>query len=1035
MKKGPIAWMAQNSVAANILMIFLLFGGLFMGMNIKQEVFPEFDLDTVTITVAYPGASPDEVEKGVILPVEEAIEGLSGIKEVRSTANESSGVVTVEAVTGYDMQKLYQDIKNEVDRIDSFPEEAEEPEIRIPSIKSTVVNLVLYGNQNEHVLREYADIIKDRLISDERITLVEITGAKDYEIKVDISEEVLKKYNLTLGDVAKRIDSAALDLPSGTIETDEGDILVRVTERKDYAPQFAEIPIIYDEKGAIVKLGSIADVEDGFEDTNNYVVFDGKPAMELEVFRVGNQKPIDVARAVNENIKRLNDELPDGLSIDIVRDRSKVFEQRMNLLLKNGLMGLLLVLIFLSIFLEVRLAFWVTMGIVISFVGSLLLMPVFGISINMISLFAFIVTLGIVVDDAIIVGENIYSYRQKGMDFIAASIKGASEISVPVCFSILTNIVAFMPMYFIPGVMGKIFSAIPLVVVSVFIISLAEALFILPAHLGHQKKYFTSKTMYFLHKNQQKIGRLLDLFVEHIYKPFLKIFLKFRYISVVAGVVILAVTVSFIMSGRMGFSLFPRVESDFAYLNIQMPLGTPDKRMKEIEDKIYNSVAKLQKKYKSDSLIERTLISVNGETLRSRIFLAPPDKRVISTSEVVKEWRQELGKIPEAEKMSFRSDFGGPGSGADLTVELSHKSMDVLKRASADLAKEVEKFQIASDIEDGFVEGKDQFDVTLKPKAYFLGLTPGIVARDLRSRYYGAEALKQLRGKNEISVMVRINEPQRESVNYFNKMKIKTPSGIDVPFNEVADVKRGKAYTSINRRNGKRIVNVTATVEPQSRTTEIITSLQNTFLPTLVANYPGLSYSFEGKQSDLRESVSSLISGLGVALLAIYVLLAIPFRSYMQPLIIMCSIPFGIVGAVIGHLLLGYSLSLMSLFGIVALAGVVVNSALVLIDFANRLRTDKGYTSYTAIMESSMSRFRPILLTTLTTFFGLMPMIFETSRQARFLIPMAISLGFGILFGVFITLVFVPSLYIILEDIKGFLQKVLLNRKRYGDEF
>lgn len=1032
-KKGPIAWMAKNSVAANILMIFFLAGGLFMATNIKQEVFPEFELDMVTITVVYPGASPDEVEKGVILPVEEAIEGTNGIKEIRSTANESSGTVTVEGVTGYDTQKLYQDIKNEVDRIDSFPDDAEDPQVSIPARRITVMTLVLYGNQSKHTLKEYADIVKNRLIDDDRITVVEVTGANAYEIKVDVSESALKKYNLTLQQVASKIKDFALDLPAGTIETGQGDILVRMKERKDYAPQFANIPVVQDESGTIVSLGDIASLTDGFEETSNYVVFNGKPAIELEVFRVGKQKPVEVAGAVKEHIDQLNKTLPDGLSIANVRDRSQIFEQRISLLLKNGLLGLGLVVILLSVFLELRLAFWVAMGILVSFLGSMLILPIFGATINMISLFAFIITLGIVVDDAIVVGENIYTYRQRGLDFIEASIKGAREIAMPVCFSVLTNIVAFLPMYFVPGVAGKIFGIIPIVVIAVFSISLVEAIFILPAHLGHQKKYFTSKTMYFFHKNQQKVSRLFEWFISSVYRPVLKLSLKFRYISIVAGITILFVTMAFVMSGRMGFAMFPKVESDFAYLNIQMPLGTPDKRISQIEKIIYDSANNLKQKYKDSRLVENILVDVQSDSLKARVYLTDPEERIVNTTDFVKEWRKELGEIPDAEKISFRSDFGGPGSGADLTVELSHQNMDVLKAASSELADEVSKFEMASDIEDGFVEGKDQFDVYLKPRAYFLGLTAATVARELRSRYYGLEALKQLRGKNEVTVRVRLDEKARKSLHYFNNMKINTPSGVEVPLNEIARVEKGKAYTSINRRNGNRVVTVTANIEPQSRTVEIVNSLETDLLPGLMAKYPGLSYSFEGKQSDLQESVGSLMEGLGLALLAIYVILAIPFKSYMQPLIIMCSIPFGVVGAVYGHLLLGYSLSLMSLFGIVALAGVVVNSSLVLIDYANRLRRNKNYTPYSAIIESSLSRFRPVFLTTFTTFFGLMPMIFETSRQARFLIPMAISLGFGILFAILITLLFVPSLYVILEDLKNFLSKIFASKQRFGE--
>ena len=1017
LSRGPIHWMAGNSVAANLLMLALLIGGLFWGTQIKQEVFPEFTLDQVVVSVIYPGASPEEVAEGIILQIEEAIENVDGIEEVISIANEGYGTVRVEAQLDADLQLLATDIKNEVDRIYAFPEEAEEPLVTIPSHKRKVLTMLVYGEQSPKVLREVTEMIRDQLLQDPDITQLELLGDRPLEMSIEISQANLQAYNLTLAEVALKIRGASRDTPGGTIKTEGGEILVRMAEKKDFAFEFAKIPIITSTNGTVVTLGEIAEIRDGFEDIDRYLFFNEQPALGLDIFRIGDQTPISVSDAVKKQMLKLNQTLPDGVLVTIVNDRSEHFQQRISLLVRNGYLGLGLVFILLAIFLEMRLAFWVTMGIPISFLGALLFMPLFDVSINMVSLFAFIIALGIVVDDAIVVGENIYSYKQRGYNSFTAAVKGVREVAVPVTFSILTNVVTFLPLYFVPGVMGKVFRNIPVVVIAVFLISLVEAIFVLPAHIGHQRDP-KNPLLIFIGRKQQKISAAITSLINNVYGPFLRFSLKFRYVSLTIGLVVLMITIAYVKSGRMGMSLFPKVESDYSYAKVILPVGVPVAETLAVSRMLMAKANRIADEIGREQQLEGILAYIDSNQTSIQVFMTDPDVRPLHTSEFTERWRRLVGPLAGVENMKFSADMGGPSSGAALTVELQHRDTEILALASAELAQSLASFPMVSDIDDGFTPGKDQYDFTLTPTGFSLGLQPQDVARQVRSSYYGYEVFRQLRGRNEMKIMVRAPAAERELEYYLEEMLVMTPKGVKVPLLDVVEVHKGKAYTSIERRDGRRVVNVTCDVTPHSRVDMVSSALKKEVLPGLQSKYQGLNFSFAGKQSDRIESMAALAKGMLVALVVVYMLLAIPFRSYIQPAIIMVSIPFGIVGAIAGHLLLGYSLSLLSMFGIVALSGVVVNDSLVLIDFANRRRAQDSVSAYVAIVSAGIQRFRPIILTTMTTFFGLMPMMFETSRQARFLIPMAISLGFGILFSTLIILILVPALYIILEDIK-----------------
>jgi len=1014
--RGPIAWMSHNRVTPNLLMLVLLIGGLFSSWSIKEEVFPDFALDQVNITVEYSGASPEEVEQGIVLAVEEAIRGIEGIEEITATANEGRASISAELSADAEVMRVYQEIQQEIDAITTFPEDAEQPQVALASRQREVLGVAVSGPVSDWALREVAETLRDRLLLQPDITQLEMRGDRDYEVQIEVDRDNLRRYNLTLADIATIIDDSSVELPGGSLETSGGEILLRVKQRRDWAAEFAQIPVVTTANGSSLTLAQIATVTDDFEDDDSAQTFNGSPSIVLQVYRVGEQTPAQVAAAARAVVADITPELPPGVTLAITHDMSEVYQQRLELLLKNAFFGLLLVFVMLSLFLEFKLAFWVTLGIPTSFLGAFLFLPSMDISLNMISMFAFIVALGIVVDDAIIAGENIYEHRQQGMSNLDAAIAGAREVSMPIAFSILTNLVAFMPLYFVPGTLGKIFQVVPLVVSTVFLISWVEALVILPAHLGHSKTGHRNAVTRWLHDRQQRVADGLTRFIDRRYRPLLTLSLRNRYFTVAVGIAVLSIVLGYAMSGRMGFTLMPRVESDRVIVTATLPYGAPIEKVQQVEARLIAAIEQVAADVGREQLLESIDANILENVSSIRLTLTSEGVRPIEAGEVTRRWRAATGPLPEVDSLRFESDLGGPGRGAALTVELSHNDIDLLDNASEALATKLAELPLVTDIKDGFSPGKQQFDVTLLPEGRSLGLTAQDVARQVRNAFYGAEALRQQRGRNEIRVKVRLPESQRISEYDLEQFRVKTPDGAWVPLIEVAQIERGRAYTSIERRNARRTVSVSANIEPVDQTNQVVATLRRQVLPGLLEEYPGLSYSFQGKQADTSESVTNLRNSALLALVMIYAMLAIPFRSYAQPILVMVAIPFGAVGALLGHLLMGFSLSVISLMGIIALSGVVVNDSLVLIDYANRQRRD-GCNSLDAIIAAGMRRFRPILLTTLTTFGGLAPMIFETSVQAKIMIPMAISLGYGILFATVISLLLVPSLYLILDDL------------------
>lgn len=1029
--KSSIAWFADNHVAANLLMFFILVAGLVTGMTMKIEVFPETEMDLISISTSYPGASPAEVEEGILRQIEEKIAGLSGIKRIDSTAQEGLARVTIEVVRGWDLKKLLEEIKAEVDRITTLPEEAEKPIVRELTRSSRVINVAVYGEASESTLKTLAEKVKDDITNLPGITMADLSGVRSPEIHIEISEATLRRYGLTLDQVADAVRKASLDLPAGRVKTSGGEILIRTKGRRYFAEDYRDIAVITRTDGSKVTLEQIATLTDGFEDSDLRARFQSRPAAMIHVYRVANQNAIDVGAKVKRYIEQIRPELPEGIRIDYYSDRVRILKSRLELLLKNMAIGLLLVSVLLWAFMDIKLAFWVTLGIPISFACGLFLLPYFDVSINMVSLFAFIMVLGIVVDDAIIIGENIYRKQEAGLPPLKAAVEGAVEVGRPVIFSVLTTMVAFWPLILAGGVMGRIMRNIPLVVIVVLAGSLIESLYILPAHLNRSAAKRRSKPSEIAQKKLTARG--LQWVIRKPYARLVDICVRWRYATVAFGIALLILAAGTWYAGWIKFTFFPIVEGNTMRAYVTMPTGTPVGRTGEVVAHMERTGTELiaemdrQKPQGAPSLMKYSLSLIGRHSGRGAtqgagghlgqvwINLLDSEDRALSTRELTRIWRQRIGTIPDAEKIGFRAEIHSAGN--PVEVHLSMGETEQLLAAANALKTELKGYPGVFDVNDSYLPGKPEMQLKLKPAARSLDLTLNDLARQVRHAFYGAEALRLLRNKDEVKVMVRYPEEERRSIGYLEEMRIRTPGGEEVPFGQVAEVNMEQGYTLIERAQRLRVIKVTADVdESVTNANEVRMILEDEFMPRLANRFYGLRYTIEGQGKEQKESFSDVFKGFAVALFCIYALLAIPFKSFTQPFIVMAAIPFGFVGALAGHLLMGFNISMLSLFGMVGLAGVVVNDSLVLVYAANRIR-NQGIDPHRAIIQAGSLRFRAILLTSLTTFAGLTPMLLEKSVQAQFLIPMAVSLGFGVLFSTFVTLLLVPSGYMIHHDI------------------
>lgn len=1039
--RSAIAWMNENHVAANLLMIFIVVSGIISLFKVKQEVFPEIPLDIITVEVQYRGASPKDVEETVSIKIEEAIAGIEGIERVTSVSSEGVGVITAQTEFGADVKEVRDKIKAEVDRLTTLPKDAEKPVVKEGIVRAQVIQLGIFGDVDERTLKIVGEDVKNEILKFEGVTQVDISGVKNYEISIEVSEKKLRKLGLTFTEITNAVKAGSLDLPGGKIKTENGEILLRTNELGKNADAYRNIVLRSSFDGSIIKLGDVAEIKDSFEDSDLLTFFNSKPAALIKVFRVGDQKATEVAKIIKEYIEDKESSLPAGTSIKPWDDKTKVLRARIELLVKNAIMGFILVLIALTLFLDVRLAFWVSSGIVISFLGAFSIMIFTGTSINVISLFAFILVLGIVVDDAIVVGENVFSEREKGVSAHEASKKGALRVAIPVVFAVLTTVSAFGPLLFLEGSIGKVMSVIPVVVIAVLLLSLVESLFILPAHLSSVKTIATGTCSTYLCKVSKATSSWLEKFVKNRFKPFLTLAVKYKYTTIAINIFVLLFSVGFLTSGILSFTFFPKVESDSMIALLEMPPGTSIEQTRAVVEKVERAsrqvVKEFQGKYPevADKLVKNTF-SIIGEqpSMQSgpngkKSFAADPSKAQITielmssegrgfkTMEMVNRWRELTGPVPSVRSLTFQANLFTSGNAVE--VQLSSDNDDDLAKAVSMTENILREYKGVFDIKNTLQEGKEELKLKLKPSAATLGLTTNDLAFQVRQAFFGDEAMRIQRGQDEVRVMIRYSESERTSLADVRNMMIRTRGGDEIPFGDVAEVTMGRGYSSINRADRTRIASVTADVDEElANANGINRDLKKRLKKDVLPRFQDVTYSFEGSQKEQTKSLGSLIIGYGIALLLIYILLAIPFKSYFQPLIIMSAIPFGMIGAILGHVLLGWDMTILSLIGVVALSGVVVKDSLVLVDFINELVREKGVPVKKAVIEAAALRIRPILLTSVTTFVGLLPMIFETSVQAQFLIPMAISLGFGVIFSTATTLILVPSGILVIEDIK-----------------
>jgi multidrug efflux pump subunit AcrB len=1039
---GVTAWFAQNSVAANLIMVSVMAAGLIALPGIRTEIFPELAANVIAVGVEYPGASPQEVEEAICARIEDQVEGIEGIERVTSTATENAGAVSIEVMPEADLRRVLDDVKSRVDAIDTFPAEAERPVVQEIVLRRQVINVAVSGRADERSIKRIAERVRDDLAALDDISQVELAGVRPYEISIEVSEAALRRHELTFDQVAGAVRRSSLDLPGGAIETRDRDVLVRGKGQAYRAADFESLPLITRPDGSRLTIGDVARVTDGFADADRWARFDGDPAALVRVFRVGEQSAPGIAQRVADYVARAGAWLPPGIRLTTWADESRILRERIELLVRNALTGFVLVFLLLGLFLRVRLAFWVALGIPTAFLGTVAVMPLVDVSINMISLFAFLVVLGIVVDDAIVVGENVFRHRQTTPDAMRASIFGAREVAVSVTFGVLTTVAAFLPMFNVGGNARAIWRVIPLVVIPTLLFSLLESKLVLPAHLAHmrgerERAPLWERPLRFV---QDRFTAGLQLFLQHVQRPLLEAALRWRYLTLALFGAILALAIGLAGSGRIGFKFFPQVEADNVVASLTMPQGTPAAVTAAHLARIEAAALALREEYGS-RVIQHQLATIGDQPFRAdqsrnagqagqsfaaayrgevNLALAGSDQRDVTAEEILRRWRDAVGPIPEATELSFSAALFAAGD--DLVVELAAADLDLLRRAAAELKARLATYAGVSDITDTLRPGTPELELSIRPEAEALGLSMEQLARQVRQAFHGEEAQRIQRQRDDVKVMVRYPDELRSSLGDLEQMRIRTADGAEVPFGTVADVRPTPGTMTIRRADRRRTTEVKADVdETKTNANEIVGDLSRTFLPQLAAKHGGLGWSFQGEQRTQAQTLEGLRGGFLLALFLIYALMAVPLKSYVQPLLIMTAIPFGFVGAMLGHLLIGIELSVMSMFGLVALAGVAVNDSLVLVDYVNQARR-RGTPLFAAVRDAGMLRFRPILLTSLTTFAGLTPLILERSVQAKFLIPMAVSLGFGVMFATFVTLFLVPALYVIVEDLRRLLR-------------
>ena len=934
--------------------------------------------------------------------------------------------MAAELVPGTDRNRGLQEVTASVQRISLFPDDAEPPVIRLDSGRwRSVLYVTLYGDLDRRGLVDFGRQIEEGLLAEPEISLVDLRGMRSPEIHVEIPQARLRSLGLRLEDVARAIDASALDVPAGSIRTPGGDFQLKTTERRNLAEEFGDIIIISKADGTKLKLSDIATVKDDFEESEREFYFDRRPAISLAVNSSENQSPISVAKAVRRFIEREKANLPPSVGMTITYDRSVAYEERVQMLLTHGAIGLALVILALGLFLELRVAFWTAAGIPVSILGSLILLPLMDASINMLSLFGFIVTLGIVVDDAVVVGEEIFHRMSLGMGRMEAAIEGVRAMTVPVVFAVSTNIIAFLPLLFVPGQTGRFFYVLPAVVIAVFTVSLIECLFILPAHLAFQSRGYRWSWFERFNAWQTKLRIRIDDAIDQWYGPVVQKAIDHRYLTAAIFIACLAIVVGYTLSGRLDFAFRPSIETPFVQAEIEMPSGTPVKRTREVAFAIEDAARRALERTGESNILIGVTTSVAQRTANEgevSVRLVEQSERKITGAEFARLWREEIPEIPDLESLFF-DYLIGPGGSAEINIRISHPEVDVLRQAAAEVAASLEDYPGVEDVRKGFGSETPQFNFEIKPAGRSLGITARELGRQIRHAFYGAEALRQPRDREELRVMVKFPENERRSLSSLENLLIRVPGGGEIPLHQAARIIPSEAPVRIERVDGARVHNVTANVIRGVTTgNKVLSSFSRNELPRIAARYPGFRYSFEGEQREQRESMVSLSWGLLAALFTIYAIMASLLRSYIQAIIVLLMIPFGLAGAIVGHVLMGFDLSVFSIFGMIALCGMVVNGAFVMEITRNQFLKG-GRSPLDATRMAAQRRFRPILLTAITTFLGLVPMIVETSIQALFLVPMAISLGIGTLVSAVVVMTFIPAMMVISEDWK--LERIL----------
>ncbi|WP_445359189.1 efflux RND transporter permease subunit [Microbulbifer sp. ANSA005] len=1023
---GIIPWFARNSKAANLLMIMIIIGGIFGLMSIDREVFPTLQLGIVEVNISYPGAGPAEVEQQVTVRVEEAISEVKGIKEVNSASRRGSASIEIQAMDGYDELRLLNDIKVQVDSINTFPDGIERPVIRLIEANAELMMIAIGGPVSERQLKETTLDLRDKLNLISGVRRVDVWGDRPDELSIEVSELDLRRYNLSFNQVADAVRRSSLDLPAGMVRSDRGDIQVQTRGQAYTAEDFERIPVVSRADGSVLLLRDVATVRDGFEEYNNVIRFNGNPAMNLRIIQ---GEPLDVvktAERIKAFLEETREQLPPGMELDVWFDFSKAFEGRMNLLTTNALSGFAMVFVMLMLFLRPALAMWVTVGIVVAFLGAFWLLPVTGVSLNMLSLFAFLLILGIVVDDAIIVGEAVHAAHDRGESGLAAAEQGVKQVASPVIFAVTSTMVFFIPMLFLPGITAQMMLALPVVVLLCLVFSLVESLLILPAHLVGMKPEKPAKSTLGikLQNVRRSFAGAMKTAGDKYYLPLLEKSLSNSRTTVMSFMLALGLSIAVFQSGYVGSSFSPQVPSDLLQLRISMASGEPFSEAERVMKQVLTAADKLEtdegmlEQNKGESFLQNSLVFNWRGNIYVTLQLTDGEMRDVTSESLALRWRELIGELPASvEDMNIDASINNSSNGMSLNLSTASGDMGEL-RAAADLVKEkLDSYVGVYDVRDNLTSARRDIEIQLKPYATTMGINLADVARQVRQGFYGEEVQRIPRGREDVRVMVRYPMEERASEEQMDRIRIRTNDG-EVPFSAVAEAVYVPGYTTIRRNDRERTVRVFAEITPNtSSAQDILKDMRETLVPELERQFPGFSLRTAGEMQEEEEFNGAILAFFVLSLFGIYALLAIAFRSYSQPLLILTAVPFGFFGALVGHLLMGHNISIMSMLGFLAAAGVVVNDNLVLMDRINQLRA-QGMAVMDAVVHAGRDRFRPIILTSITTFIGLVPIMFERSIQAQFLIPMVISLAFGVLFATAVTLILVPNLYKVIEKLR-----------------